>query len=343
MTIEATSFNIGESPSVRLDLLSSDGLAPLPLPMPSDGQAERFCRFMGGDGERPMDIGRGLSALSSAVEATMVEVHVDATPAGESGQAVRRVVDAPVAETPVGESGQVVRRETVDAPQAPHMMPEDSGLTVPGPRSVPVLEQSVATNEAVPRVVDAPVAETPAGESGQAVRRETVDAPQDSRFTPKGIRLSPGVSRSAAAPETVVLQAAPAGVPVPAGVEAPVVPEAVQHVAAATARTEVIVETVNRMVETIVDRISVTPSFAGGEGEMRITLRPTVLDGSAINLSAKDGELSVAVVPATPQAAAVAAAALPRLESALAAHAPAFHHVAVVLASVRKGKTNEAA
>ena len=128
MTIEATSFNIGESPSVRLDLLSSDGLAPLPLPMPSDGQAERFCRFMGGDGERPMDIGRGLSALSSAVEATMVEVHVDATPAGESGQAVRR--------------------ETIDAPQAPHMMPEDSGLTVPGPRSMPVLEQSVATNEA---------------------------------------------------------------------------------------------------------------------------------------------------------------------------------------------------
>ena len=112
---------------------------------------------------------------------------------------------------------------------------------------------------------------------------------------------------------------------------------------AASARTEVIVETVNEIVETVVDRISVTPTLAQGEGEIRITLRPTVLDGSTVSLSAKDGELTVVVAPATPDAAHLASAALPRLEAALAAHAPAFHHVAVVLATSKKGKSDEIA
>ena len=112
---------------------------------------------------------------------------------------------------------------------------------------------------------------------------------------------------------------------------------------AASARTEAIVETVNEIVETVVDRISVTPTLAQGEGEIRITLRPTVLDGSTVSLSAKDGELTVVVAPATPDAAHLASAALPRLEAALAAHAPAFHHVAVVLATSKKGKSDEIA
>jgi hypothetical protein len=112
---------------------------------------------------------------------------------------------------------------------------------------------------------------------------------------------------------------------------------------AASARTEAIVETVNEIVETVVDRISVTPTLAQGEGEIRITLRPTVLDGSTVSLSAKGGELTVIVAPATPDAAHLASAALPRLEAALAAHAPAFHHVAVVLATSKKGKSDEIA
>ena len=112
---------------------------------------------------------------------------------------------------------------------------------------------------------------------------------------------------------------------------------------AASARTEAIVETVNEIVETVVDRISVTPSLAQGEGEIRITLRPTVLDGSTVSLSAKGGELTVVVAPATPDAAHLASAALPRLEAALAAHASAFHHVAVVLATSKKGKSDEIA
>ena len=121
----------------------------------------------------------------------------------------------------------------------------------------------------------------------------------------------------------------------------PVAPE-VAAVAAATARTESIVETVDTIVEIVVEQIVVTPALTHGDGNVRITLKPTVLDGSEISLTAKDGTLSVAVVPATPEAERLAAAALPRLETALAEHVSAFRHVAVVIVQ-KKGKANETA
>ena len=121
---------------------------------------------------------------------------------------------------------------------------------------------------------------------------------------------------------------------------------AVQQVAAAqSARTEAVVatvarmvETVNQIVEAVAAEIAVSPTLASGNGDIRITLKPTVLDGSEIRLTAQSGELTVSIAPATPAAAALAAAALPRLETALAEHAPSFHHVAVVVATARKGK-----
>ena len=75
---------------------------------------------------------------------------------------------------------------------------------------------------------------------------------------------------------------------------------------------------------------------------VRMTLKPTVLDGSDITLTAKDGTLTVAVTPATSAAAQAATVALPQLETALAEHAPAFRHVSVALVA-RKGKIDETA
>ena len=129
-------------------------------------------------------------------------------------------------------------------------------------------------------------------------------------------------------------------------------PEVQQVVAAQSARTEAVVatvtrmvatvarmvETVNQIVEAVAAEIAVSPTLASGNGDIRITLKPTVLDGSEIRLTAQSGELTVSIAPATPAAAALAAAALPRLETALAEHAPSFHHVAVVVATARKGK-----
>ena len=144
--------------------------------------------------------------------------------------------------------------------------------------------------------------------------------------------------------KVAVLQAAPVQVAVPdalGGVSVQVAPE-VAAVSAASARTETIVDTVNQIVDAVVGQIVVTPSLVQGEGEVRMTLKPTVLDGSDITLTAKAGTLTVAVTPATPAAEQAAAAALPRLEIALAEHAPAFRHVAVALVA-KKGKIDETA
>ena len=123
-----------------------------------------------------------------------------------------------------------------------------------------------------------------------------------------------------------------------------------QVAVAQAARTEAIVEAVgkaveivNQVVEAVVAEIAVTPTLAQGNGEIRITLRPTVLDGSEIRLAANAGELTVYVAPATAQSAQIVQQNIVNLESALAEHAPSFHHVAVVIATSRKGKANEAA
>ena len=113
-------------------------------------------------------------------------------------------------------------------------------------------------------------------------------------------------------------------------------------VSAVSARTEAIVDAVNEIVDAVVGQITITPSLVRGEGEVRMTLKPTVLDGSDITLTAKDGTLTVAVTPATPSAEQAMAAALPRLEIALAEHAPAFRHVEVALVA-KKGRTDEVA
>ena len=125
----------------------------------------------------------------------------------------------------------------------------------------------------------------------------------------------------------------------------PVAPASVSEIAAAsaaTARTEVIVETVDKIVEAVVGQIVVTPALARGDGNVRIILKPTVLDGSEISLTAKDGTLTVAVMPATIDAERLASAALPRLETALAEHVSAFRNVAVAIVQ-KKGKANETA
>ena len=147
-------------------------------------------------------------------------------------------------------------------------------------------------------------------------------------------------------PEEKAVAASAHAVVAPAAVEAPA-PQAIQAApevaaaSAASARTEALVETVNQIVEAVVGQILVTPGITQSECEIKIMLKPTVLDGSEVAMSAKDGTLTVSITPATQEASAAAAAALPRLEIALAEHAPAFHHVSVAL-QLKKGNRNEA-
>ena len=110
-------------------------------------------------------------------------------------------------------------------------------------------------------------------------------------------------------------------------------------VAVASARTMEIVSAVKEIVEAVSAQIEVTPSLVKGEGEVMIRLKPTVLDGSEIKLTAKDNTFFVTIAPATPVAAQIAEAGIPRLEKMLAEHIPAFGHVIVAVA--KKGKIDE--
>ena len=176
-------------------------------------------------------------------------------------------------------------------------------------------------------VVENPVVVAPAEKPVVAVAEKPVVEPSDNPEE-KAVSASAHVIVASPAAEAVAPQSVQPSPDVAA-------------VSAASARTEAIVETVNQVVEAVVGQIIVTPGIEHGECEIKITLKPTVLDGSEIAMSAKDGALIVHITPATQEASAAAAAALPRLEIALAEHAPAFRQVSVALA-LKKGKSNEA-
>ncbi|MBP5544086.1 MAG: hypothetical protein ILM98_08420, partial [Kiritimatiellae bacterium] len=253
-------------------------------------------------------------------------------------------VAAPVADMPVTPVAASVAAPVVDEPVAP----------VAVPVAAPIAEEPVITPVAAesPRraaepqsvVVETVVRHETIAEGGEV---ETMAAPRVPRPVPQTLstpsREATHVVAKTPDEQETVLQAAPvvAAPPEYLTASAPLREDGIS-VAAATARTEVIVETVNKMVEAVVGQISVTPSLVKGEGEVHMTLKPTVLDGSDITLTAKDGTLTIAITPATPEAVQSAAAALPRLEAALAEHVAAFHHVSVALVA-KKGKTDETA
>ena len=83
--------------------------------------------------------------------------------------------------------------------------------------------------------------------------------------------------------------------------------------------------------------ICVAAAMLSWAADRTISADYALADGETV-----DGTLTVAVTPATPAAEQAAAAALPRLEVALAEHAPAFRHVAVALVA-KKGKIDETA
>lgn len=97
-----------------------------------------------------------------------------------------------------------------------------------------------------------------------------------------------------------------------------------------------------RLVEAVTAQVEVVPSLIHGEGEVIISLKKDVLDGSEIRLTAKGGDIAVEITASTPEAARVANAASSRLETALAEHVASFRHVTVSVVR-KKGKSNEAA
>ena len=275
-------------------------------------------------GEQPADISTESAEAVPVVEKSVVAspeqsvtpaIVVQDKPAAVIEKAPAMPAEKPTIVTVENQTSATVENPTIAAIEKPvSATPEVLSAAASGVEN-PVTPANPVKNEAHPIAVEV--------QQTEGRRFETVSADNPDE-------------KAVAASVHVI---APATVEPPAPQAVQVAPE-VAAVSAASARTEVIVETVNQIVEAVAGQILVTPGIAQGECEVKITLKPTILDGSEITMASKDGTLTVSVTPATQSASAIAEVALPRLETALAEHAPAFRHVSVVLA-LKKGSRNE--
>ena len=90
-------------------------------------------------------------------------------------------------------------------------------------------------------------------------------------------------------------------------------------------------------MEAVTAKILVSPGLLRGEGEIRIFLKPEVLDGAEVRIQASGETLAVAFYPPTPDVAQLIEQNRPQLEARLTEHIQAFH----VTVTVNKGKNHE--
>ncbi|MBQ4385423.1 MAG: hypothetical protein II823_05830 [Kiritimatiellae bacterium] len=231
----------------------------------------------------------------------------------------------------------------VERPATPGVVEKSAvAIAVEGPAVV-------VADDPVPLSVEKPV-DTPPDKSAAAPTEQP--APIASAKPEPGIKLEimPAVNsdpkseyKPAVEPDDGLVAEKPvvlhAAVLPEVAVAAPSVPQPNSDMAVASARTVEIVAAVEEVVAAVSEQIVVTPSLVKGEGEVVIKLKPTVLDGSELKISAKDNALSVVIAPSTPQVAQLTTAAIPQLERALAEHMPTFAFINVAVA--KKGKLDE--
>ena len=260
------------------------------------------------------------------------------------------IVDRPAAARPVVEA-VVVEKPIVNAAvdEKPVVeKPAVAPVIVDRPAAArPVVEAVVVEKPIVNAAVDEkPVVEKPAVapvivDRLVAAKPEVAELGSDRIGTP--IVTTSADVEEPAYDKTVVVDLSQEAAKVAASQTATIAPQAVDvhsaTVSMSSARTEVIAETVGKVVEAVAAQILVTPALVKGEGEMIVRLKSDVLDGSTIRLAAESGTLSVEISPATQSAQRAIVEASPRLEAALAEHVAAFHHVRVL---VKKGRQNEA-
>ena len=134
---------------------------------------------------------------------------------------------------------------------------------------------------------------------------------------------------SLAVPEVSAPAAAPTAAPVTA-VEA-VVAAFTPSVARAVEPAQVLVEAARAVADTLL----VTPGLLRGEGEIRIQLRPDVLDGTEIHIVVAGRQLTVAFTPPTPDLVALIEQSRPQLTAHLAERIHSFQIAVDVRRRVR--------
>ena len=106
-------------------------------------------------------------------------------------------------------------------------------------------------------------------------------------------------------------------------------PDAIAEAAtrAATARSQEIVSA----VETVAATVAVTPGLHHGDGEVRIILKPSVLDGSEVRIEANGPALQVSITPATTEVAQLVERSIPMFQQQLAERIAAFQSISVLI------------
>jgi len=132
------------------------------------------------------------------------------------------------------------------------------------------------------------------------------------------------------------------------GTQKVVDPSGVQAVNAVSARTAEVVERVTKVMtasdvlvqaaEAVADTILVSPGLLRGEGEIRVQLKPDVLDGSEIRIGVSGKNLDVSFVPRTYDMSALIEQCRPQLEQHLAAR---IHRFTVKVSVERKSRVDD--
>jgi flagellar hook-length control protein FliK len=198
------------------------------------------------------------------------------------------------------------------------------------PNSTPVVvsAQNVVTEQPTPVVTTAP--QTPITPVAAPVVKTDDDDDEGAIVTEQSSQM--GTAQTVAA-QPQVLQASPVTV-APSAVSLEVSEAVVASTAAFTAVQ------INEIAEAVAAQIRVEPALTAGDATVKIELKPTVLEGSQISLSAQSGALAVEITPASHAVVEAIQNALPRLEAALASHVAEFHSFTV---SMRKERKNEVA
>ena len=139
----------------------------------------------------------------------------------------------------------------------------------------------------------------------------------------------PALPVSFVVPEVSAPAAAPTAAPVTA-VEA-VVAAFTPSAARAVEPVQVLVEAARAVADTLL----VTPGLLRGEGEIRIQLRPDVLDGTEIHIVVAGRQLTVAFTPPTPDLVALIEQSRPQLTAHLAERIHSFQIAVDVRRRVR--------
>ena len=229
-------------------------------------------------------------------------------------------------------------------PSAPSALVGGDVLGAPRPGvEVPPAESSSVVSPGVPVRPDAAVVDE-SSVVAFAARRGRRALPSEGAVpgavpsvpsAPSAPSASPASSAPPALPVSFVVPevSAPAAAPT----AAPVTPvEAV--VAAFTPSAARAVEPAQVLVEAaraVADTLLVTPGLLRGEGEIRIQLRPDVLDGTEIHIVVAGRQLTVAFTPPTPDLVALIEQSRPQLTAHLAERIHSFQIAVDVRRRVR--------